>query len=831
MRLFKRLVSAAVVAAIALASTGLTAFADVPQDETEPECVIGGYVSPKIYDTDGNEIVQNFVPDTIEAPEADASSSYYNLVELGRVTSVKDQGALGTCWAHSALASMESNLITKGYANKTIDLSEGHLAWFTNGAGNNNAKDPLCGDTGMYSDPKKAYAQGSNDWIAAGTLGSWTGAQLESKFPYSQAENYKTPAESTRYDSCAHLQNMNIYAPTDKAGIKNALVKYGAMSIGYYAEGEGSNYYNKSTAAYFSDVVNNANHAVTVVGWDDNYSRNNFNASCRPRSNGAWIIKNSWGTSYGKNGYFYLSYEEPSIDMVASYDVEKNNNYNHIYQHDGMLDNAFGRTSPFTAANVFTAVDTSAVSAVGFYTLEAGTTYKISVIRGITTAPNTGTVVTSQTAKMTYAGYHTVKLSKPVQLKKGEKFAIALTTMTKSSDNCYWVCVDKNAPTTGASFDTDDTTLTSSSSWYDLSAGETRNYCIKAYTKASAAAAPTNVKAVAGNGQVTLSWSAVSGASNYSVLMKKGTEWLTLASTGTKTTYTATGLANGGKYYFAVKACVGGSWSASSEIVSASPLGNIVPQNVKAVAGDGKVTITWSAVKGASNYAVFLKKGTSWLNVGSAGTSTSFTSRGLANGGKYYYMVRSYVNGTWSNPSAVVFGIPTRITPQNVKAFAGDGKVTLTWDAVKGASNYVVFMKKGNTSFNLGSAGTATTFTSKGLTNGSKYYYTVKAYVNGSWSDDSAIVSATPVCTTPQNVKAVGGAGKATVTWSAVKGASNYVVMMKKGTLWISLGSAGTKTSYTATGLASGGKYYFAVKAYVNGAWSDLSDAAPASIS
>ena len=255
------------------------------------------------------------------------------------------------------------------------------------------------------------------------------------------------------------------------------------------------------------------------------------------------------------------------------------------------------------------------------------------------------------------------------------------------------------------------------------------------------------------------------------------------------------------------------------------------PTNLKAIPGDSKVTLTWDAVEGATNYAVFLRKGTTWLKIGSSGTNTTFTSRGLENGGKYFYMVKAYVNGAWSGESDAAWAIPLCITPQNVKASAGDGKVTLTWDAVKGASNYAVFLRKGTAWLKIGSSGAGTTFTSRGLANGGKYFYMVKAYVNGSWSDESAVVSATPVCITPQNVKAVGGAGQATITWDAVTGATNYAVMMKKGTSWLTLGSTGAKTSYTAKGLASGGKYYFVVKSFVNGAWSDMSETVAASIS
>ena len=352
---------------------------------------------------------------------------------------------------------------------------------------------------------------------------------------------------------------------------------------------------------------------------------------------------------------------------------------------------------------------------------------------------------------------------------------------------------------------------------------------------------PKNVEAVAGDRTVTVTWDDVKGASQYKIDVFTNTdgEWK-LYKTVTDDGYRCVSpkivenLTNGTEYGFIVSAMVAGEWSESAggDMVFATPESNvnIVPQNVKASAGDGKVTLTWDAVEGATNYAVFLRKGSEWLKIGTTGTGTAFTSRGLPNGGKYFYIVKAYVDGVWSDESAVVSAIPTCITPQNVKASAGDGKVTLTWDAVEGATNYAVFLRKGSEWLKIGTTGTGTAFTSRGLPNGGKYFYMVKAYVDGVWSDQSAVVSAIPMCITPQNVKAAGGAGKADITWDEVKGASTYAVMMKKGAGWITLGSTGAKTSYTATGLASGGKYYFAVKAYVGGSWSDMSQVVAANI-
>ena len=74
-------------------------------------------------------------------------------------------------------------------------------------------------------------------------------------------------------------------------------------------------YYNKNTCALY--INNNSivtNHNVTIVGWDDNYSKNNFKSGKQPSNNGAWIALNSAGNSWGNNGCFYISYDDALVE-------------------------------------------------------------------------------------------------------------------------------------------------------------------------------------------------------------------------------------------------------------------------------------------------------------------------------------------------------------------------------------------------------------------------------------------------------------------------------------------------------------------------------------
>ena len=333
---------------------------------------------------------------------------------------------------------------------------------------------------------------------------------------------------------------------------------------------------------------------------------------------------------------------------------------------------------------------------------------------------------------------------------------------------------------------------------------------------------------------VDLEWTAVSGAEKYAVYYTVGGKWYN-AGTTAKLSMSVTGLTNGTKYGFAVKAYVNGAWTgiASSDIVYATPVGSatvVKPKITKAEAQDGRVALNWTTVDGATNYAVYTYLNGKWTVAGYR-TAAGMYVTGLTNGTKYGFAVKAYVNGAWTGitTSDIVYATPVGsaavVKPKITKAQGQDGKVALNWTTVDGATNYAVYSYL-NGKWSVTGYRTATGMYVTGLTNGTKYGFAVKAYVNGAWTGitSSDIVYATPVgsgAVKPVITKAQGQDGRVALNWTAVDGATNYAVYTYLNGKW-SVAGYRTATGMYVTGLTNGTRYGFAVKAYVNGAWTSI---------
>ncbi len=344
--------------------------------------------------------------------------------------------------------------------------------------------------------------------------------------------------------------------------------------------------------------------------------------------------------------------------------------------------------------------------------------------------------------------------------------------------------------------------------------------------------APASVKAAAASyNSVKVSWKAASDATGYIVywLNAKGT-YVELGKT-TSASLTHKSLTIGKKYYYKVKAykTFNGKtyYSGYSSVVSAAPMPT-APANLKASVSYNSIKLTWSAVSGATGYQVYYATSQTgkYTKLATNNSKTlTFTHKSLTTGKTYYYKVRSYktVGGKnyYSSYSAAAVK-PLPAVPGAVKAASASyNSVKISWNAVSGATKYVVYYctSQSGTYKELART-TSTGYTHTKLTTGKTYYYKVRAYrtVNKTnyYGNYSAAVKGRPVPSAPASFAAAKASSTSVkVSWKAVSGASAYQVYRAtsaSGTY--TLVKTTTSTSFTNTGLAKGKTYYFKVRAY-----------------
>lgn len=407
-------------------------------------------LTPQIYADDGSiiSIVETTADDTDFAlRQAPSLPSSYDLRDVDGVcytTSVKDQGSTGMCWAYSTISACESNILMQGlsigddWGNGTddIDLSESSLCWYIY-TEHNRSGDFTSGD---YVTLNKKGQGGGNAAIASFALASGTGLELDKYAAVSDWSNGYS--EYNRYTSYYRMDSSDIIwslATGSESVIKEWIMETGAVSACYYSSDQ---YYDNGTSsAYYQNVYDedSANHAILIIGWDDDYAKENFcskNGS-QPSSDGAWLCQNSWGDDDTYEGYFWMSYEELSLCELARYQMVEQSGDTVCYQYDGGL--SYGGMCVDAAANVFTAEADGELTEVMFPILSTNTdklnfTISVYLLDDDAEDPTDGTRVLHQTRTTTYSGYKSVALNQAVTLERGDRFSIVLSLSNMTSD-------------------------------------------------------------------------------------------------------------------------------------------------------------------------------------------------------------------------------------------------------------------------------------------------------------------------------------------------------------------------------------------------------------
>ncbi|WP_424358412.1 lectin like domain-containing protein [Methanocella sp. MCL-LM] len=385
----------------------------------------------------------------------------YDLRTLSKVTGVRNQGSSGSCWAFATYASMESYLLP----GETPDFSE------------NNLKNTHGFDWGPND--------GGNGFMSTAYLARWSGPVSEAADPYNPLSTTSSSLSPVKRVQDVYFLPARANS-LDNDNIKAALMTYGAVYITYLAD-ESPEYYDPVNASYYYPGFYWPNHAVAVVGWDDSYSR--FNFPTTPAGDGAFIVKNSWGTAWGDEGYFYISYYDGVLGMDGGsgsfvFTADPLQEYDHVYQHDwyGLTENwGFGSDTAWFATE-YTASGPQMLEAVGFYTAQPDSEYLVRVYRD-------GALAQTSSGTLGMPGYRTAQLDSSVRLEQGERFRIEVRLRTPGYNypvpiegryDGYNSAARANASESFYSYD--------GVSWYDSAldypwgASQDADVCLKAYT-------------------------------------------------------------------------------------------------------------------------------------------------------------------------------------------------------------------------------------------------------------------------------------------------------------------------------------------------------------
>lgn len=329
----------------------------------------------------------------------------------GKKPVVRSQGKYGMCWALTAASAMESVLLPE----KQLVFSAEHLV-----QGSSFTMDMR--DGGSY-------------YMTMAYLCGWQGPVLESEDPY--GDEYSPEG----LQAAVHVQEMQILDHADVAQIKAAVYQYGAVQTSLYMSRATTSadkpYYNEVTSSYYYPEERTQDHDVLILGWDDNWSRFQFKQI--PEHNGAFICQNTWGSGFGRDGIFYVSYEDANIGCSSTVysRIDQTDNYDHIYQNDpcgwqGRLGYG-GSTGWF--ANVYRTEAEEQLEAVGFYATGKDALYEVYLTHDVTAESDLNRRTLLASGQLKQIGYYTIDLEKPQILHAGESYGVIVRMKTPGTND------------------------------------------------------------------------------------------------------------------------------------------------------------------------------------------------------------------------------------------------------------------------------------------------------------------------------------------------------------------------------------------------------------
>lgn len=338
--------------------------------------------------------------------------SRWDPVQENRKPTVRSQGTYGTCWALAAVSALESSMLP----GQQIEFSADHMAL-------NNRFQVSLSDGGDYT-------------MIMAYLSGWQGPVTEAEDPYGDG------ISPDGLEPAVHVQEIRMLeedtSEHNREKIKEAVSQYGAVQTSLYMSrretAEDQDYYQSYNAAYYYPEEQKPNHDIIILGWDDDYSRFRFKQT--PPMDGAFICQNSWGSSFGQDGIFYVSYADANIGRTGLIysRIDGTDNYQAIYQTDdcGWQGQQGYADETCWFANVYTAGDREGeqLAAYGFYATGPDTSYELYLVHDFENPDSFETMEFLQAGILEDAGYYTVDLTESVPLTAGERFAVTVKITT-----------------------------------------------------------------------------------------------------------------------------------------------------------------------------------------------------------------------------------------------------------------------------------------------------------------------------------------------------------------------------------------------------------------
>lgn len=331
---------------------------------------------------------------------------------------VRDQNPFGTCWAFAGTGSFEYRVDKD--TGEDNDYSEEHMI----------QRLSKNGDTGYQITSKNT---GGNEYMYSGYFTSGYGPVSDSLFPYNTEKSTLQIIPSILNTKGSYrATDVQFFKTTDDANgalnsetvntVKQAVYDNGSATCGItwdssMIQDDKVSYYNND-----DNARNDSNHEVLIVGWDDDYSADHFEGVTK---NGAWLVRNSWGSNMGDSGYFWVSYQDKSLIpscTIKNYEEVSDDDTIYNLDESGALypQVTYDGSSKVGFINSFSLKKREKLKEVTFYEAETGVKYQLFYIPvkddGSLDIDKKQAITEKKT--LDFPGYHTEQITEDINVKK-----------------------------------------------------------------------------------------------------------------------------------------------------------------------------------------------------------------------------------------------------------------------------------------------------------------------------------------------------------------------------------------------------------------------------